>query len=226
MNSVFTLDIGAAARRQRNLRTFTITDTFSYLLTKLNTEVRGQRFCDGQLVAANYVYPIAGRIGIDKMVHDFIELTLFASLREPQAKAGSVGAPTMADKLTFRTEIGGSLKPAVTFTPVSNAFQVTNATLTAAASWIDTHQVLVALAINAYNLAELDPVRSSLCFIRTRGAATATGPAIRGRNEFAVLVGRRVTGGARTPAEALAVMAGRSAQEPRTPAHSTSITRE
>jgi hypothetical protein len=113
----------------------------------------------------------------------------------------------MADKLTFRTEIGGSLKPTVTFTPVSNAFQVTNATLTAAASRIDTHQVLVALAINADNLAELDPIRSFLFSSDRDAARAAPGTAIRGRNESAVLVGRRVTGGARTRAEALAVMA-------------------
>ena len=210
MNPIVTLDIGAAAKRQRsNLRTFTVTDTFSYLLTKLNTEVRGQRYCDGQLVGPNYIYPIAGRIGIDRMVHDFIELTLFASIKGAAGK-GWFGWCTdhMADKLTFRTEIGGSVKPTVTFSPVSNAFQVANATLTAAANRLDAHQVLVALAISADNLAELDPVRSFLFSSDRDAARTAPGTAIRGRNRSAVLVGA-TSDGRRSPtrAEALAVMA-------------------
>ena len=76
----FTLGISAGAKRKRsNNRTFTVTDTFSFLLTKLNIEVRGRRYCDGQIVQANYVYPIAGRIGVDKLAKDFIELTLFGN---------------------------------------------------------------------------------------------------------------------------------------------------
>ena len=37
--------------------------TFSDLL-KLNTLVRGQQYCDKQIVQANYIYSIAGRIGV------------------------------------------------------------------------------------------------------------------------------------------------------------------
>lgn len=204
VNPVVTLGVGADAKRQRsNFRTFTVTDTFSYLLTKLNAEQQGQHYCDGHIVQANYVYPIAGRIGIDRMVHDFIELTLFASLTEP-GKGAAAGTPTMTDKLIFKTEVRGSVNPTVVFTPVSSAFQLTNASLTAAASRIDTHQVIVALAIDASSLSELDPVRSFL-FSSDRGARTAAAPA--GRDLSPVFVGRRVTGGARTRSEALAIMA-------------------
>ena len=77
----FTLGVSADANRGRsNERTFTVTDTFSTLLMKLNTPVRGQRYCDGQIVEANYVYPIAGRIGVDKTVMTFFQLALFGSL--------------------------------------------------------------------------------------------------------------------------------------------------
>jgi hypothetical protein len=206
LNPVFTLDIGAGAMRQRsNHRTFMVTDTFSYLLTKLNTPVRGQRYCDGQLVGPNYVYPIAGRIGIDKMVRDFIELTLFANL-EPDAKPGAGGAPTMSDELTFTTSINGSINPVAVFTPVSSAFQLTNATLTAAADRMDVHKVAVALAITPSGMTELGPLRSYL-FSSGRSAAAGGGAVSGSGGASPVIVGARVTGGARTPAEALAVIA-------------------
>src|SRR6201991_5186395 len=205
----FTLGISAGAKRQRsNNRTFTVTDTFSYLLTKLNVDVRGFRYCDGQIVQANYAYPIAGRIGIDRLVKDFIELTLFGSLAEPKSVPGATGAPTMADKLTFTTAINASANPVVVFTPVTHAFQLTNASLTASADRKDTHQVTVALAIATGSMAELDPVRSFL-FSRERNAAIAGGSAVggRGRTTSSVVVGRRITGGGNTPSEALAVIA-------------------
>jgi hypothetical protein len=204
---VITLGIDAGAKRKRsNYRTFTVTDTFSYLLTKLNAEVQGQRYCDGHVVQANYVYPIAGRIGIDRMVHDFIELTLFASLREPHAKPGSTGAPTLADELSFTTSINGSVNPVAVFTPVSNAFQLTSAKLTASADRVDLHKVTVSLAIDTKGLVELDPLRSFL-FTPDPDSRGAGEPAARSRGASPVLVGSRVTGGVRTRSEALAVLA-------------------
>jgi hypothetical protein len=203
---VFTLGIDASAKRQRtNNRVFTVTDTFSYLLTKLNTEVRGHRYCDGQLVNANYVYPIAGRIGIDKMVHDFVELTLFGGLTEPKAAPGATGAPTMVDELAFTTTLSGSVNPIVVFTPVTHAFQLTRASLTAGAARSDIHKVSVGLAIAGTGIGELGPLRSFL-FSTERGAlANAGGTGVRAASP--VVVGRRVTGGGRTPAEVLAVLA-------------------
>jgi hypothetical protein len=107
----FTLGISAGANFERsNNRTFTVTDTFSYLLTKLNVPVRGQRYCDGQIVRANYVYPITGRIGIDELVKTFMELTLFGNLAGKEANPGAGGAPTMADQLTFKVSSFGGLQ--------------------------------------------------------------------------------------------------------------------
>ena len=145
----------------------------------------------GQCVGPNYIYPIAGRIGIDRMVHDFIELTLFASIKGAAGK-GWFGWCTerygrQADLPDRDWQV--ECKPTVTFSPVSNAFQVANATLTAAANRVNTHQVLVALAISADNLAELDPVRSFLFSSDGDAARTAPGTAIRSHDKSAVLVG-------------------------------------
>lgn len=200
---VVTLGAGAGAKRRRtNDRVFTVTDTFGYLLTKLNTEVRGYRYCDGQLAGPNYVYPIAGRIGIDRMVHDFIVLTLFANLSEPTAKPGAGGAPTLADKLTFTTALNGSLTPTAIFAPVTNSFQLTNATLTAGADRTDIHQVTVGLAVSTGSLAELASVRSYL-FSTERGGRLTVG----GGASSTVVVANRITGNARSVSEILAVLA-------------------
>jgi hypothetical protein len=204
----FTLGISAGANRARsNNRTFTVTDTFSYLLTKLNTPVRGRHYCDGQIVQANYIYPIAGRIGIDKLVKSFMELTLFANLGGQGANPGAGGAPTMADKLTFTTTIEASATPKVVFSPVGTAFQIADASLTGSVKRTDVHQVTVALAISTRGMTNLDPLRSFL-FSSQRGARVAGAPETLGpRSSTSMLVvGRRVTGGG-TPSEVLAVLA-------------------
>jgi hypothetical protein len=203
-----TVGIGAGAKRKRsNNRTFTVTDTFSNLLTKVNTPVRGKRYCDGQIVQANYIYPIAGRIGVDKLVKTFIELTLFANLAGSGAKPGAGGAPTIADKLTFTTTINASTTPKVEFTPVTDTFQLASASLTASAVRSDVHQVTVALAIAAGGVVALDPFRSYLFSTeRTTGAPGAAATAQRAEPASTLVVGRRVTGGG-TPSEMLAVIA-------------------
>jgi hypothetical protein len=193
---------GSATRKRSNLRTFTVTDTFSYLLTQLNTDVRGHRYCDGQIVQENYIYPIAGRIGIDRMINDFVELTLFASLSEKGAKPGAKGAPTMSDQLTFTTGLTGSANPSVLFTPVGSAFQLTNAGLTLGAGRMDMHQVTVALAISTGDVAELAAVQSFL-FSSARGATPTPGRL----NTPTILVGNRITGTGRTTSELLAMIA-------------------
>jgi hypothetical protein len=204
----FTLGIKAGAKRQRtNNRVFTVTDTFSYLLTKLNTQVRGQRYCDGQIVQANFIYPIAGRVGIDKVVTSFIELTLFANLAGKQANPGEGGAPTMTENLTFTTTIDASATPKVEFAPLGRDFQLANASLTGAVKRSDTHKVTVGIAIATGDAVNLDPLRSFL-FSSQRGARVARAPEnVRQRSvPSSLVVGRRVTGGG-TPSEVLAVLA-------------------
>ena len=135
---------------------------------KLNTPVRGQRYCDGQIVEANYIYPIAGRIGVDKTVLTFFQLALFGSLAPDKAKPGAGGAPTIVDKLTFTTTIDASATPGakVIFTPVAKGFQFADASLTGLARRVDMHQVTVGLAESASATAYLTSLRGYL-FSRT-----------------------------------------------------------
>jgi hypothetical protein len=102
-------------RQRQNTRTFTITDNFSALVKKVRAD-----YCNGQIVEANIVYPIAGKVGMDEVVHDFLVLALFANLSGDARTdiTSTKGPPTMVNQLQFMTSIGGSVTPTVTFTPV------------------------------------------------------------------------------------------------------------
>jgi hypothetical protein len=197
-NSKFTLGIsGGLDRTRANERIFTITDTFSRLLTKVPEE-----YCYGQVVYANYVYPIVGRIGIDKTIRSFIDLTLFAGLSGAKADPGASAPPTMTDDLTFTTTINSTVNPLVVFTPVTSAFQLTTASLTTANNRVDRHEVTVGLAIATSGLTELGPLRSYL-FSANRVAPVGRAPV---RTAGGLVIGGRITGGG-TTTEQLAVIA-------------------
>jgi hypothetical protein len=207
----FTMGISADANRGRsNERSFTVTDTFSELLMTVNTPVRGHRYCDGQIVQANYVYPIAGHIGVDELVMTFFELVYLGGLSTDKAAPGAIGPPTIADKLTFTTTIDSTISPKVVFNPVGTALQLSDASLTGMATRMDTHQVTVGLALEASATASLSSLRGYL-FSRERSsgfsvASRASGVAGAGAAGH-VLVVNTLTAQARTYAEKLAVIA-------------------
>jgi hypothetical protein len=182
VNPIFSLNLsGAVNRKRENDRQFTATDTFSGLL-KVTED-----YCLGRVVHANYIYPLTGRIGVDRLINDFIELTLFGSLA---GKADNPkGPPTMADVLTYTTLITGTVNPQITFTPVTSAFRLTTASISATADRSDAHKVTIALALPPDVLVDLDPVRGQLYGRRGNGGW---------------IVGRRVTGGG-SASERLAV---------------------
>ena len=151
----FTLGAAAGAKGQReNTRTFTVTDTFGKLVALPSD------YCTNQIVEKNYVYPIAGKIGMAHVIQDFIKLTLFGNLAGP--KDNPAGPPTMVDQLQFTTTISGSLTPRVDFSPVGNAFQVVDVFATPGVSRTDLHTVTVGLAIARSDLPQLAPLRSQL----------------------------------------------------------------
>jgi hypothetical protein len=195
--SKVSLAINAGARRKRgNERTFTVTDTFSGLLTNVT-----ERYCEGQIVGPNYSYPISGHIGVDKLVNEFIYMTLFNNLAGGGAKPGDLsGPPTMVDNLAFTTAITASANPSIVFTPITPAFQLASASVNALADRIDVHKVTIGLAIGKTGIAELAPLRSYLF----GPGSTQTGPIV--AQAGPLYVGARVIGGG-SPSERLAVIA-------------------
>lgn len=142
-------------RQRQNIRTFTITDNFGDLVLK-------PMDCDGKIVGPNYVYPIAGRIGVDEMVRAFVDLSLFANLGG--GKDNPKAAPTLVDALEFTTTISGSAAPNVNFDPmmIGRNLSVLHADLAAEATRTDKHQVVVGLALAEAAQAQLGPVRAGL----------------------------------------------------------------
>jgi hypothetical protein len=137
----FTLGFSADADRGRkNERSFTITDTFKGLMTQLgHPSPEGIRYCDNHIVEANYVYPIAGHIGVITLVKTFLNLVVFDDLAAGKDKAtpGSAGGPpSIADQLTFTTTIDASLSPKITFSPVGHTLEMSDVGFTGKVSRI------------------------------------------------------------------------------------------
>lgn len=138
--STSTLGIKAGVDRQReNTRTFTVTDDFKTLLSLRNS------YCDAHMAEENQIYPMAGKIGIEPFVHEFIRVALFTELGNE--KDG--GPPTMVDTLEFQTTISGSAVPKIVFAPVGRALQVADASLTAQLTRKDVHTLTMGLSVIA-----------------------------------------------------------------------------
>jgi hypothetical protein len=148
---------GSFDRSRKNDRTFTITDTFSGLIALPKSYCENDDY--NGIVPPNYIYPIAGKIGVEHLVQDFINLTLFGNLG---LKGQAAGPPTLTDALTFTTTISNTLTPAITFTPVTRALAITTATVTGSASRTDVHIVTMALALPGTDQKLVGSVRSSI----------------------------------------------------------------
>jgi hypothetical protein len=146
-HGLFTLSPAAGDNLLRqNIRAFTVTDNFKDLVQKVDPSYCNLNFAPS---GPNYQYPITGTIGIYEMVATFIDMTLFNNLggKADVATTPKRGPPTMADTITFTTTISAGLTPKVTFTPVSNRFQLMDASLAATVSRIDKHSVIIGLGL-------------------------------------------------------------------------------
>jgi hypothetical protein len=211
----FALNATADANRERsNEEVFTLTDTLGGLLMNLSAPQHGVPYCGPQqLVQANYIYPIAGKIGVNKTVKTFFELSTFTSLGATPAstKSGNAAqnAPTYTEKLIFTTTLDASANPKLTFTPVGKKFQFMDASITGLAKRMDTHKVYVALAEQPSGTASLTLLQNYLfpapaisTFTRTSRQRVSTAFLSTG-----VAIGNSVIAKPRTSGEALALEA-------------------
>jgi len=139
---------GTFDRQRQNERSFTVTDNAGNLLMHVH-----QDYCTGQLAQENFFYPIAGRVGVDRVIIDFMQLTLFANLGSINKDATKVaapteGPPTMVDQLQFVTAFGGTTTPKLTFIPLGRNFNFADASLGLTNSRKDTHQLTVGLYLD------------------------------------------------------------------------------
>lgn len=176
--SLVTLGLtGNFDRQRQNERSFTVTDNFGALISKVHED-----YCTKYIAEQNYIYPIAGRVGIDRVVHDFLLLTLFGNLSGKSKDVTTVsGPPTMVDQLQFQTTIGGSATPKITFIPLGRAFQVSDASFPFSASRKDTHQLTVGLYLDTTGAKEIGGVRTGIfsgTFITASGGRAEQGAAL------------------------------------------------
>jgi len=197
---------GNANRMRQNVRTFTVTDKFDFLLKDLNT-VRpgGRQYCDGHVaLGPNYIYPIAGKIGMYNTVYTFFTMSIFDNLAAKGAAAGAESAPSMAEDLTFTTQFDLLATPRVTFVQVKNVFQVTDASLTGSLVRRDVHRVTVGLALEPKGPVALAGLRG---FVFS-GFQGSPGPRVTlGRPGGEILILNRITATATSPGTGLALYA-------------------
>jgi hypothetical protein len=197
--------MGDVNRTRQNVRSFTVTDKFDFLLKDLNTLRPGnRRYCDGHVVGPNYIYPIAGKIGMYNTVYTFFTMSVFDNLAAKDAKAGVEGAPTMSEDLTFTTQLDLTATPKVTFAPVPVRFQAVDASVTGNLVRNDQHRVTVGLALEPTGPVALAGLRGFVFsgFQGSPGQRVALG-----RSGGEILVLNRITATAASPGTRLALYA-------------------
>jgi hypothetical protein len=161
-------------RYRQNERSFTITDNFYGLIRNVP-----ETYCSKSIVEANIIYPIYGKVGVHKMIYDFMLLAFFGNLTGDGSKdfisLSASAPPTMVDQLEFQTTVGGSATPKVVFAPIGPAFQVSDATLGVSAMRRDTHRLTMGLYLDQGGAKEVRNVRTALFDGFSGNLITATG---------------------------------------------------
>lgn len=133
-----------------NLRAFTVSDSFLTLLELGKNKSNHCYFGPAGPSGPNFEYPIAGRIGLDEMVQTFVRLAMSGDLTaEDPSTAFTLtpsGAPTLVDTLMFTTTVNAGLEPSISLTPATGV-QLTSASLDGTVKRVDTHQVVIGMAI-------------------------------------------------------------------------------
>jgi hypothetical protein len=147
-----TMSLGIKAgydRQRQNERTFTITDNFADLVTKLDP-----RYCRGKVVGEDHAYPMAGKVGLEDPIQEFVKLKLFGNLSgNLGTTVENKGPPALVEQMQFITTISGSVTPKVIFAPLNGAVppgpasftHIADASVTFSASRTDTHKLTFGL---------------------------------------------------------------------------------
>jgi hypothetical protein len=134
----FGLTASAGADRTREaVRNFKIVDSFDELQ---------QAKCTQEALEKNWIYPMAGDIGMYEAVATFAKLQ---KIEHPAA--GKLF--TFADTLNFTTTFHGDINSTVTLSPVTDRFRVTEGNLSLVNSRKDFHKVIVSMVAGPQVLA-------------------------------------------------------------------------
>jgi hypothetical protein len=118
----------AIMRIRRGKRTFSAQETFEELMQR--------DWCEDFVPRErNLRYPIAGSIGLRKVVETFIRLS----------QQGG-GKDNFVDKLDFTTTVSAGLQPSITLNAVPGSFRLVRGTMGLSAERTDLHKITVSLA--------------------------------------------------------------------------------
>lgn len=100
-------------RSRQNIQNFRQLDTFGDLLRNMRDD-----YCPDphRNKPINYIYPIAGNIGIADQLQTFVSLYGLSNLGP--GRENEKGPPIFTSRVIFTTEIEGTVKPVVTIAPV------------------------------------------------------------------------------------------------------------
>jgi hypothetical protein len=156
-NGVAGVNVGASGEFNRsNIRRFAIVDTFKDLLRDLRLE------CEVGYKPENFVYPIAGSVGMAGLISTFIDVN------EHKFLAKAADQSVFGDTMKFTTTLIGSASPHVELAPLDSKWGLASPTnIGLSASRTDIHQLTVGLSMGA-------PERISL--VRDIGGAAVFEP--------------------------------------------------
>jgi hypothetical protein len=130
---------GGITATRDNIVNFFVSDDFFTLSNKVDDE-----YCSDRSINANYLYPIAGKLGLYKLIDEFVDLNEFGGLApDPDHPTGP---PTLAWTMKFTTGLSASANPQITLLPIIGVSRVTQASITGGLGRTDTHTLTVALS--------------------------------------------------------------------------------
>jgi hypothetical protein len=129
---------GQSDLQRQTVRIFRVNDTFHELI------LLDSKRCTEDGSPENFLYPVAGTIGLGEMIKTFVDLNEFQNLVGTKDKET---VPTMSDQFNFQTTISGSVGPQVTLTALDHSFRLAGASLSAAGLRRDIHKVIVAISL-------------------------------------------------------------------------------
>jgi hypothetical protein len=166
-NSIDTLALGAGLDRSReNVRTFTISDSFSVLVYQLNAST----YCDGATHDPNFIYPITGKVGIDEMIDTFVDLTIFGNL----GASSSGSSSSTASKSSSNSSSENVLNAQASVSKPSHAAQQDSDTTGGTSAMGDTITFTTKLSGSATPKVVIAPVTSGLADASIAAALSRT----------------------------------------------------
>jgi hypothetical protein len=131
-------------RKRHTKRNFSLIDTYEDLIVS-GPMARVCAKLGERVEATNGQYPIDGQLNLRELLDTFISLTQSGNLVGRQAPTQDV--PTLADTITFTTELTSGVNPKLTLKALGSQAQVTDAGLNMTRGRKDIHKVTIALTL-------------------------------------------------------------------------------